>query len=220
MVIYIENYRSIMINRQPNKKNKAKSKKSKKENKIYSVPKVIVEPKLTKEQKKEINRENNENDLYNTWIHGIKKLSKHDLGVINRPEDYPISKKDYSYNSGVQRAKDDLKLLDFLLSNLKPRYKHQITISSEFNNIIQKYLGVSEFGEDNTREEKDVVVSLASQMLINALSVIKRNMPPEFSEVLYQVGKPYFDMIEAISNFSRTNNLKNIPKITLPDGLR
>ncbi len=57
-------------------------------------------------------------------------------------------------------------------------------------------------------------------MLINALSVIKRNMPPEFSEVLYQVGKSYFDMIEAISNFSRTNNLKNIPKITLPDGLR
>jgi len=209
-----------MKNRQQNKKTKTKSKKRSKSDETYSVPKIVDEPELTEEQKKEINRENNENDLYNTWIHVIKKLSKHDLGVINRPEDYPISKKDYSYNSGVQRAKDDLKLLDFLLSNLKPRYKHQITTSSEFNNIIQKYLGISAFGEDHTREEKDVIVSLASQMLINALSVIKKNMPPEFSEVLYQVGKPYFDMIEAISNFSRTSNLKNIPKITLPDGLR
>jgi len=83
-----------------------------------------------------VNRENNENDLYNTWIHNIKKLSKQDLGVINRHEDYPTAKKDRSYNYGVQRAKDDLNLLNFLLSNLKPRYKQQITTSSTFNNII------------------------------------------------------------------------------------
>jgi len=212
-----------MVNRQQNKKNKAKKKNVSKQNETYLVPKVVAKPKSKKTQKQEeieINRENNENDLYNTYVHDIKKLSKLDLGVINRPEYYPNAKKDRSYNYGVQRAKDDLQLLNFLLSNLKPHYRQQITTSSEFNNIIQKYLGVSEFGENHTREEKDVIVSLASQMLINALSVIKRNMPPEFSQVLYQVGKPYFDMIEAISNFSRTNNIKNIPKITLPDGLR
>ncbi len=212
-----------MKNRQQNKKIKAKKKKPIKQNKTYSISNVVSKPKSKKEQKLEeieINRENNENDSYNTYVHNIQKLSKLDLGVISNHEYYPTSKKERSYKYGVQRAKDDLQLLNFLLLNLKPRYRQQITTSSEFNNIIQEYLGVSEFGENYTREEKDVIVSLASQMLINALSVIKRNMPPEFSEVLNQVGKPYFDMIEAISNFSRTNNLKNIPKITLPDGLR
>jgi len=205
-----------MINRHKIKRNKAKSTKSPKPNEIYSIPNIIDEPKTPEE----INRENNEDDLYNTWIHGTQKLSKHDLGVINRPEHYPISKKDHSYNNGVQRAKDDLHLLSFLLTNLKPRYRQQITASSEFDNIIKKYLGIDEFSENLTRAEKEVTLSIASQMLVNSLTTIKRTMPPEFSEVLNQIGKPYFDMIKAISDFSRANNIKTIPPINIPDGLR
>jgi len=222
-----------MVNRHKSKENKAKSKKSSKSNKTYSMPKTVAKPKLTKQEKEEkqraleekqkaleINRENNENDIHNTWVHNIQKLSKHDLGVINRPEDYPSAKKDRSYNNGVQRAKDDLKLLDYLLVNLKPHYKQQITSSSEFKNIIKMYLGISAFGDTYTREEKDVILQTASQLLIYSLAVIKRNMPHQFSEVLFSVGKPYYDLIEAISNFSRSNNIKSVPKIDLPDGLR
>ena len=112
-----------MKNRQHNKKITPKKKKTSKENEIYSMPKVIAKPKLTEEEKEEkqrvlkVNRENNENDLFSNWIHRIKNLSKHELGVINRPEDYPMSKKNYSYNGGVQRQKDELKLWEFFLVN-------------------------------------------------------------------------------------------------------
>ena len=212
-----------MVNRHRIKGIKAKSTKQSKSNETYSVPKVVAKPKSKKAQKQEdieINRGNNENDLYNTYVHDIKKLSKLDLGVINRPEYYPNAKKDRSYNYGVQRAKDDLQLLSFLLSNLKPHYKQQIISSSQFDNIIKKYLGIDEFSENLTRAEKEVTLSIASQMLVNSLTTIKRTMPPEFSEVLNQIGKPYFDMIKAISDFSRANNIKTIPPINIPDGLR
>jgi len=205
-----------MKNRQKNKKIIPKKKKTSKENETYSVPKVVAERKSVKE----VNRENNENDLFNTWIHNTQKLSKHDLGVINIPKDYPTAKKDRSFNNGVQRAKDDLKLLDYLLTNLKPKYKQQITTSAQFDIIIKKYLGISEFGENFTKEEKDMTLVLASNMLINALTVFKNNMPPQFNEILRQTGKPYFDMIEAIASFGNANNIKSIPKIHIPDSLR
>ncbi|PBO84993.1 MAG: hypothetical protein COA77_06380 [Thaumarchaeota archaeon] len=208
-----------MKNRQGNKKNTTKLKKTKKEKETYSVPKVVAKPKLTKEEIKQINRENNENDLFNTWIHNTQKLSKHDLGVINRPEDYPTAKKDRSYNYGVQRAKDDLKLLDFLLSNLKDRYKHQIVGSGEFGNIIDKYMGIDEWSDEPSEDEKKVMVLLASKMLIKSLTVIQRNMPHQFSEVLRETGKPFFTMIKALNDFGKDNNLKSIPPIHLPNSL-
>jgi len=204
-----------MKNRYKTKDNKAKSKKSTKSNETFSMPKIIDEPKSPKE----VNRENNENDLYNTWIHNIQKLSKHDLGVISRHEYYPNSKKDYSYNIGVQRAKDDLKLLSFLLSNLKPRYKDQIIGSSEFENIIKKYMGIDDFSDEPSEDEKKVMVLLASKMLINSITVIQRNMPHQFNEVLRETGKPYFTMIKALNDFGKENNLKSIPPIHIPDSL-
>ena len=214
-----------MKNRQQNKKITPKKKKTSKENVIYSMPEVIAKPKLTEEEKEEkqrvlkVNRENNENDLFNTWIHRIKNLSKHDLGVINRPEDYPISKKDYSYNGGVQRAKDDLKLLDFLLSNLRSKYKNQIIGSSEFENIIKKYMGIDDFSGEPSEDEEKIMVLLASKMLFNSITAIQKYMPHQFNEVLRATGKPYFTMIKAINDFGKDNNLKSISPIQIPDRL-
>ena len=77
-----------------------------------------------------------------------------------------------------------------------------------------------EESDELTREEKDQVLAVSTQMLINSLTVIKNYMPPQFSEILKQQGKPFFDMIESISNFARANNIKKIPEIHIPDGLR
>jgi len=208
-----------MKNRHQDKKTKAKSKKRSKSNETFSVPKVVAKPKLTEEEIIQKNRENNENDLFNTWIHETQKLSKHDLGVINKPDDYPNAKKDRSYNYGVQRAKDDLQLLSFLLSNLKPRYKDQIIGSSEFENIIKKYMGIDDFSDEPTGDEKKVMVLLASKMLLNSITVIQRNMPHQFNAILRETGKPYFTMIKALNDFGEENNLKTIPPIHIPDSL-
>jgi len=45
-------------------------------------------------------------------------------------------------------------------------------------------------------------------------------MPPEFSEILKQNAKPFFDLVEAITKFSQAHNIKNIPDIQIPDSLR
>jgi len=164
-----------MVNRQQNKKSKAKSKKRSKLNETYSAPNIVDEPK----DPKGVNRENNENDLFNDWIHNIQKLSKHDLGVINHSEEYPNAKKDRSYNYGVQRAKDDLKLLHFLLYNLKPYYKNQIMGSSQLDNIIKQYMGIDEYDNDEpTEDEKKMMVLIASKMLVNSITTIQKHMPP------------------------------------------
>lgn len=216
----------MMVNRHKTKGNKAKSKKSKKENKTYSMPNLDLEPKSKKEEKEakkrvlKVNRENNENHCYNTWIHNTQKLSKLDLGIISsKPEVYPTSKRDRSYNFGVKRAKDDLQLLEFLLTNLKQKYKRQIIGSSQFENIIKKYMGIDDFSGEPSVDEKKVNVLLASKMLINSITVIQRNMPHQFSDVLRETGKPYFTMIKALNDFGKDNNLKSIPPIHVPDSL-
>ena len=213
-----------MKKRQENKKNRNKKEKPKKDNSPFSVPEIVAEPKTEKEKKdkiRQINRQNNEVDLERKYLDNIQKLSSIDLGIINNADYYPENKKkDRYYNRGVQRAKDDLQLLNFLIMNLKPRYRHQVFFSGEFVNLIQKYLGIDYFNEEFTREEKDQVLAMASQMLINSFTVIKNYMPLEFSDILKQNGKPFFDLVEAITKFSQAHNIKNIPDIQIPDSLK
>ena len=213
-----------MEKRQQNKKIRNKSKKPIKDDSTFSTPKIVAEPKTEKEKKakiRQINKEKNETLLEVNYLDNIQKLSSVDLGIINNADYYPENnKKDRHYNRGIQRAKDDIQLLNFLIANLKPYYKHQIFQSNEFQNMIQSYLGISYFNDESTREEKDQVLAMASQMLINSLTVIKNQMPPQFSEILKQNGKPFFDLIEAINEFSKVHNIKNISDIQIPDSLR
>ena len=217
-----------MEKRQKKSRNRHKNKKTHNDDKTFSVPKVVAKlrNKLAKKMKVlEVNRQKNETDLEADYLDNIQKLSPIDLGIINDTANssgyYPkITKKDRHYNRGIQRAKDDLRLLNFLTINLKPYYRHQIFSSNEFANLIQKYLGIDYFHDELTREEKDRVLALASQMLINSFTVIKNYMPPEFSEILKQNARPFFDLVEAITKFSQAHNIKNIPDIQIPDSLR
>jgi len=187
-----------------------------KDDSTFSTPNIVAEPKTEKAKNakiRQVNKEKNEIFLESKYLDSIQKLSSVDLGIIhnanNNVDYYPENKKkDRQYNRGVQRAKDDIRLLNFLVMNLKPRYRHQIFSSGEFVNLIQKYLGIDYFNDNFTREEKDQVLALASQMLINSLAVIKSNMSPEFYGILTQIGKDYFGLIEAISKSSKSGNRK------------
>lgn len=217
-----------MKKRQQNKDNRNKNKKLIKDNSTFSTPKIVAEPKTEKGKKakiRQVNKEKNELHLEVTYLDNIQKLSSVDLGIINNSTNnvdyYPgNNKKDRHYNRGIQRAKDDLQLLNFLTVNLKPYYKSQIFLSNEFQNMIQNYLGIGYLNDKITREEKDQVLTLASQMLVNSFTVIKNYMPPEFSEILKQNARPFFDLVEAITKFSQAHNIKNIPDIQIPDSLR
>ena len=216
-----------MEKRQQNKKNKNKSKKPINDDSTFSTPKIVVEPKTERAKKaknRQVNREKNELHLKTNYLDNIQKLSPIDLGIINDTANssgyYPENKKkDRHYNRGIQRAKDDLRLLSFFTRNLKPYYRHQIFSSSEFLNVIQQYQGIDDFLE-LTREEKDQALASASQMLINSMTIIKNHMPPEFSEILKHNGKPFFDLVNAITKFKQAHNFKNIPDIQIPDSLR
>jgi len=212
-----------MEKRDKTNKNMPKKQKTTKPNEIYSVPNILAKPKNKDEEEKQVmlvNRENNESNLQITWLDTIQNLSPRDLGTINKPELYPGSKVDWNFNRGVQRAKDDLMLLDFLLKNLRPYYRRQIISSNEFDNVIKEYLSIDASDTKLTREERDKTLAISAQMLINSLTIIQNNMPAEFIEVLKQTGKPYFNMIEAITNYAKTNNDKSIPSINIPDSLR
>lgn len=198
-----------------------------KDDSTFSTPNIVAEPKTEKAKNakiRQVNKEKNEIFLESKYLDSIQKLSSVDLGIIhnanNKVDYYPENKKkDRQYNRGVQRAKDDIRLLNFLVMNLKPRYRHQIFSSGEFVNLIQKYLGIDYFNDNFTREEKDQVLALASQMLINSLAVIKSNVSPEFYGILTQIGKDYFGLIEAISKSSKSGNRKKVPDIQIPDSI-
>ena len=143
-----------------------------------------------------------------------KKVSKYDLSVINIPKLYPKNrKKDRHYNNGVEHAKADLRILNFLLLNLKPHYRLKILKSDEFQNVLAHVLdlGVTKF-YNYTKEENELALSIALQMLENSLGVIVKNMPKEFRKPLVNASAPLSDLLFAISEFARHENIKNIPK--------
>ena len=187
----------------------------------FSTPKIVAEPKTEKERKLKklkINQREMEDSLQTRYLDPIQELLPRDLAVFNRPDFYPEDhKKDRRYNRGVQRAKNDLDLLSFLLEMLKPRYRNQILLSDEFDRVLKKYLGVSqETSTELTQQEKDQALVIAIQMLGNSLGVIKKNMPIEFRESLNNLGLPFANLVDSISIYARSRD-KTIPKIRISE---
>ena len=121
-------------------------------------------------------------------------------------------KKDRSYNNAVEQAKEDLRLLDFFLRNLKPRYRLKILSSQEFQNTIALIFNLGELGFSKlTKEEKDYALAMASQMLEFSLAVMAKTMPEQFQKPLSKASVPFIDLLKAISDFARENKIKDIP---------
>jgi len=200
-----------------------KNKKPKK-NSTFGVPDPVVVPKTKSEKKAielEVKQERLETDL-STYLDRLTTLKPRDLGVINSPETYPDDKKkDRRYNRGVERAIGELQLFQFLIMNLNTHYKNKILNSSQFDALIQQYLGISDMTSvELTREQKEQALRVASQMLVNAITVIKTNMPPEFNSLLIKSLNPFLILIESINQFSRNNNLKTVPQLNISDSLK
>ena len=140
-----------------------------------------------------------------------KRVSPLDLAIINNPDLFSNSKQERSYKNGVEHAKEDLKLLDFFLINLRPKYRNQITNSQEFHNMIQQVLdiGVGNF-YNMTKLEKESANALAIQLLSYALNVMVRTMPTEFLKPLKDYTIPLNNLLKAIYNFSKNNNLPEL----------
>lgn len=140
-------------------------------------------------------------------------VSKQDLAIINKSELFPHSKVDRSYNNGVTHAKNDLKLLQFFLTHLKPKYRFQIIQSDEFQNVIQSVLDVSESRFHNlSKEEKEYALTFSIQLSTYLLIAIVKTLPKPFVKPIKESAMPLNNLLEAIYNFSRENNIKNIPQ--------
>ena len=96
---------------------------------------------------------------------------------------------------------------------MKPHYRMKIIQSDEFQNVISQILGkgVGQF-HVFTKEEKEQNLTFALQLLSYCLSVIARDMPKEFTRPIVKTAEPLNDLLKSIYEFSRNNNLKNIPK--------
>ena len=210
-----------MVKRHEDDGNKHKVENQIQDYETFSTPKIVAEPKTEQERKLKklsINQRETEDALKTRYLDPIQKLLPRDLAMFNRPDYYPDDqKKDRRYNRGVQRAKNDLDLLSFLLEMLKPRYRQQILLSDEFNEVLKKYLGISkETSIELTQQEKDQALVVAIQLLGNSLYVIKKNMPIEFHESLNNLGLPFANLVDSISIYARSRD-KTIPKIRISE---
>ena len=185
----------------------------------FSTPKIVAEPKTEKEKelkKLEIKQRETEDALKNRYLDPIQKLVAKDLAMFNRPDFYPDDlKKERRYNKGVQRAKNDLDLLSFLLEMLRPRYRHKILLSEELDKVLKKILDISiETSRELSQAEKDQALIIAIQMLGNSLAVIKKTMPKEFNQSLDDLGLPFARLVDSISMYAKSRD-KQIPKILI-----
>jgi len=141
-----------------------------------------------------------------------KRVTPLDLAIINNPDLFTHSKVERSYNNGVQHAKEDLNLLDFFLTNLRPKYRTQITNSSEFHNVIKSLLDLSVVKwHKMSKEEMENYNAFAIQLLSYSLNVIVRTMPPEFLKPVKDASIPLNNLLKSIYNYSKNNNLKDLP---------
>lgn len=177
----------------------------------FSTPKNVDKPKTDKVRKsKELDagRESTITDLEHTYIDPIRKikLNGYDLAIIN---DSTNSKKlfkdteakpDRMKNRAVDYMIPHLKLLNFLLENFNEYYRKKILDSPQFRNLLEKYLGTAEYSRVKlSPEDKFERLKSANQWLIDSLTIIEDNLPSVFKETLKESGKPYFNLIKAIS---------------------
>ena len=142
-----------------------------------------------------------------------KEVSGFDLANINIPSLFPRNlKKDRSYNNAMEHAKADLRLLNFFLRKLKPRYRLKILSSQEFQNSIEQIFNLRELGFSKlSKEEKDYALAMSAQMLEFSLAVMAKTMPEQFQKPLSKASVPFIDLLKAISDFARENKIKEIP---------
>ncbi|AFS82628.1 hypothetical protein NSED_04110 [Candidatus Nitrosopumilus sediminis] len=143
-----------------------------------------------------------------------KRVSKLDLGIINDSSYFPEnSKPDRHYNNGVVHARQDLKLLEFFMVQMKPRYRMKILHSDEFKNFIESVLdiGVTKFNKQ-TKEENESSRAFALQLMNYSLQVMSKTMPPEFAKLLNNAIEPLDDLLSAIYEYSKNNNVKDLPR--------
>ncbi|MBL7001809.1 MAG: hypothetical protein ISR80_03520 [Nitrosopumilus sp.] len=139
------------------------------------------------------------------------KVTPLNLGIIQNPTIFSKSVHHKAYKKGVARAKDDLQLLNFFLKNLRPKYRSQITNSQEFHNVIQSLVDIDDMkGQKMSKQEKESANALAIQLLSYALNVMLRTMPKEFLKPLKDHTLPLNNLLKAIYNFSKNNNLPEL----------
>jgi len=145
-----------------------------------------------------------------------KYVSALDLAVIQKPSNFPkITKKDRSYNNGVDHAKADFKELYFFFNHLKPMYRMRILNSDEFNNFLEKILNPQASFHLQTKEEQVRSLKIAMQMHEFARVVIKENMPEEFQTVLEEASRPFWQMIKAIDAYQKREKIKDSSDIQI-----
>jgi len=144
-----------------------------------------------------------------------KNVSERDLAIIKNPDFFPENlKKDRAYNNGVDHAKKDLKMLTYFLRYLQPRYRMKILLSQEFNNVLEDVLAVSRTTWHHyTIEERDKALLFALQMMEFSRHVIQSQMPKEFQGILAESSRPFVQLVKAISDFGRKDNIKDIPRL-------
>jgi len=210
-----------MVERHEDDGNKHKVENQTQDYETFSTPKTVAEPKTKrgrKLKKLRINREKTESELEAAYLDHIQKLLPRDLAVIARPDYYHSApKKHRRYNRGVQRAKNDLDLLSFLLESLQPHYRQKILLSNEFNRFFKTYLGIVENTSIRlTQQQKDQALVAAIQLLGNSLYVIKKNMPIEFHESLNDLGLPFARLVDSISIYARGRD-KKFPEVRISE---
>jgi hypothetical protein len=137
-----------------------------------------------------------------------RNVAKRDLAFVNNSSIYPNeSKPDRRNNDCVDHAKNDLKLLQFFLVNMKPRYRQKITQSDEFHNVIKQSMdiGVGNF-KNFTQEEKDNSLAYTVQVMGYCLEVMSKNMPSEFVKPLKNQIEPLNDLLQSIYSYMAKNN--------------
>ena len=143
-----------------------------------------------------------------------EKVSGYDLAITQKPSIFRQNqKKDRHFNKCVNHAKDDFRELYFFFNHLKPMYRLRILNSNEFNSFLEKILDPHGSFHLQSKEEQVRSFKIALQMLEYASTVITKNMPEEFQEILDESSKPFRNMIKAISTYQKREKIKDSPDI-------
>ena len=213
-----------MVKRHENDGNKHKVENQIQDYETFSTPKTVAEPKTERAKKiieNKVARESTEINLEKEFLDPIRGnkqrgilrpvLSPRDLAVIIYPNLYKDveSKPDRMNNRAVDYMIPHLELLNTLLANFSEHYKNKIWDSLQFRTLLETYLGTAEFNKKKlSKEEKKARLKKANQWLIDSLTIIEDSQPPGFKQLLKDAGKPYFNLIQALTDSEGIKEIK------------
>jgi hypothetical protein len=145
-------------------------------------------------------------------------MTAKEMAILDKPKEFKQINRPRFNKKLADKSVQALSELDFIFKQIPVSYRFKILSNEKCNQLFKTILSIHNVNlSELDSKSRDLIIHVAAQLLIDAITVLNTTMPVEFKRPLHNSAEPLLDLLKAITNFGRANKLKNVPSIEIPN---